>query len=99
MPEISDVLKQFGPTGLTIVMMGYGLIYLTKWLREMQDQSGQQHDKVRAEFTQTLKDYRDEHTTALKDIVTEFKSMHTELGGKVDQLSNRVDNLGNALRK
>jgi F0F1-type ATP synthase membrane subunit b/b' len=66
MEVLVPVFEKFGPTGLTIIMMGGGLVYLTRWLREMQTASQEQHDKVRKEFADVLREKRTDYTTALQ---------------------------------
>lgn len=65
MEMLVPIFEKFGPTGLTIIMMGGGLVYLTRWLREMQSTSQAQHDKVRAEFAETLKEKRADYMQAM----------------------------------
>lgn len=66
MELLVPILEKFGPTGLTIIMMGGGLVYLTRWLREMQANSQEQHDRVRKEFTDVLKEKRNDYQAALQ---------------------------------
>jgi hypothetical protein len=98
MTEIAELFRQFGPTGLTIILMGGGLVYLTKWLRTMQEQSAIQHDKVRGEFTAALKDQQADHRASLREVVCEFKVMHGEHGEKIDRLTERIDKIDDHVR-
>lgn len=88
-----EILRQFGPTGLTIIMMGGGLVYLTRWLRTMADKHDERYDKSQERFIVALNQQRQEFKASLQEVVTEFKGMHEELGEKVDRLSQRVDAL------
>jgi hypothetical protein len=96
--SLSELLKMYGPMGVAVLLMGLGLIYQTRWLRDMQDKSTLQQDKTRAEFTQALKDQRKEHTDSLREIVAEFKVMHHDLGLKVDEMRERLDELDDHIR-
>lgn len=93
MELLAPMLEKFGPTGLTIIMMGGGLVYLTTWLRQMADKNDERHDKTQEKFLNALDMQRKDTTLALKDVVEEFKSMHEVLGNKVDELTNKVDQL------
>lgn len=72
METLVPVFEKFGPTGLTIIMMGGGLVYLTKWLRDMQETSQQEHDKVRREFAETLKEKRADYMAAMQQERADF---------------------------
>jgi hypothetical protein len=98
MAEIAEMFKQFGPMGLAVILMGAWSVYSARWLREMQDKSAVQHDKVRSEFTVALREQRLEHTASLREVVAEFKLIHGDMGDRIDHLSNRVDNLDDRLR-
>jgi hypothetical protein len=98
MVEIAELFSKFGPAGLTIIMMGGGLVYLTKWLREMQEQSAHQHDKSRTEFMLALTEQRRESTASLREIVADFKGMHDDMGERIDHLGEQFDRLKEQLR-
>jgi hypothetical protein len=98
MIEIAEFFKQFGPTGLTIIMMGGGLVYLTKWLRDRQEKSDAQHDLARREFIATLKEQQTEHRAIIREVVAEFKMMHSEHGEKIDELAVRIDRIDDHVR-
>jgi hypothetical protein len=95
---LTEMLKQYGPMGVAVLLMGLGLIYQTRWLRDMQDKAAVQQDKARAEFTQALKDQREEHTASLREVVNEFKEMHKDLGEKVDGMRRRLDDIDEHIR-
>lgn len=90
---IAEALNKFGPTGLTIIMMGGGLVYITRWVRDLQDKWIAQHDS----FTKSLDTQREASHEALKEVVGEFKDMHTELsnslGTRIDKLTDEVKQL------
>jgi len=79
---VVDVFKQFGPVGLTVVLLGFWSMYSVKWIRDLQDR-----------FILAIDTQRKENHEALKQVVTEFKNMHGELGDKVDRLADEVRNL------
>ena len=91
MNDLSQLFEKFGPTGMTIIMMGAGLVYITRWVRELQDKWIGQHET----FTKALDAQREAHHESLKEVVVEFKQMHAELGAKVDKLADRIDSLRN----
>jgi hypothetical protein len=98
MVEIAEFFRQFGPMGLAVVLMGSGLVYLLKWLRDMQEKSTVQHDLARREFMTALKEQQTEHRGIVREVVTEFKAMHYEHGERIDQLAVRIDQLDRGLR-
>jgi hypothetical protein len=98
MTEIAELFRQFGPAGLTIILMGGGLVYLTKWLRTMQEQSAVQHDKVRTEFMAELRAQRQEFSGSLREVVGQFKGMHDDMGERIDHLGNQFDRLKEEIR-
>jgi hypothetical protein len=98
MTDITEIFRQFGPTGLTIILMGGGLVYLMKWLREMQEQSSSQHDKVRTEFMAELRAQRQEFSGSLREVVGQFKGMHDDMGERIDHLGEQFDRLKEQLR-
>lgn len=65
MELLAPMFEKFGPTGLTIIMMGGGLIYLTRWLRDMQTSSQEQHAIIRREFAEALKEKRNDYMAAM----------------------------------
>lgn len=92
-----EVLRQFGPTGLTIIMMGGGLVYLTKWLRHMAEKNDERYERMQEKFLTSLDTLRKENHLAMSQVVEEFKNMHEnlrdDLGGKMDKLAERVNDL------
>jgi hypothetical protein len=98
MVEIAEFFKQFGPMGLAVILMGSGLVYLLKWLRDMQEKSTTQHDLARREFMTALKEQQAEHRGIVREVVTEFKTMHNEHGERIDQLAVRIDRIDDHVR-
>jgi len=72
MELLAPMLEKFGPTGLTIIMMGGGLVYLTRWLRDMQDSSQLQHAAIRQEFINTVKEKREDYRTSMMQERADF---------------------------
>lgn len=93
MEVLAPIFEKFGPTGLTIIMMGGGLVYLTRWLRQMSDADSERYDRLQERFLESLDKQRQENHASLSQVVAEFKSMHSELGERVDNLSDKVDAL------
>ncbi len=90
---LSEVLKQSGPWGLCMLLMGSGLIYLTRWLREERKQTDIAHEAIRAQFLAAIKDQRTEHTQSLREVTSDFKDSLAEQGKRIDGLAQKVEGL------
>lgn len=72
MEFLVPILEKFGPTGVTIVVLGGGVIWFARWLREMQADSRAQHDKERKEFAEILREKRADYMGELQRERTDF---------------------------
>ena len=95
MELLAPMLEKFGPTGLTIIMMGGGLVYLTRWLRDMQDSSQLQHAAIRQEFINTLKEKREDYRTSMMqertDLIQEMERQRASHEKNLDAIVVRFE--------
>lgn len=98
MDAIVPVLKEFGPMGVAVVLMGAGLVYLTRWLREDRKSTDTANGEMRKEFLTALKDQRTETASTLREVTSEFKDALKDHGDRIDHLSGRVDMLDGHVR-
>lgn len=89
MELLAPMLEKFGPTGLTIIMMGGGLVYLTRWLRDMQDSMMQE----RADFIQEMEQQRASHEKNLDAIVVRFEKALHEIAQDLNGVKSEVGKL------
>lgn len=89
MELLVPILEKFGPTGLTIIMMGGGLVYLTRWLREMQAKIEERDTATRKEFGEMLKEKRVDFLQALTLERTDYLS---SLQRQRDDFQKHLDN-------
>lgn len=91
MELLVPILEKFGPTGLTIIMMAGGLL----WLQRMNTRSEERHDRTQDRFLTALDSQRKENHQALQEVVQEFKGMHgnlrDELKESIEELASKVD--------
>lgn len=91
--SFTEMLKQFGPYGICLFLMGSGLVYLMRWLREDRKQTDITHEGIRVQFLGQLKDQRGEYTASLKQVTTDFKEAMKEQSTRIDGLSDKVEKL------
>lgn len=91
--SFTEMLKQFGPYGVSLFLMGSGLVYLMRWLREERKQSDATHEGIRNTFLGQLKDQRIEYTDSLKQVTADFKGAMTEQGKRIDNIAVKVDQI------
>ena len=87
--SFSEMLKQFGPYGICLFLMGSGLVYLMRWLREERKQTDITHEGIRNQFLTALKDQRTENLAAIKD----QREEHSQSLKEVNETHKRIDTL------
>lgn len=91
--SFTEMLKQFGPYGICLFLMGSNLVYLMRWLREERKQSDLTHEGIRSQFLVQLKDQRAEYTDSLKEVTVDFKEAMNEQGKRIDNIATKVDQI------
>ena len=91
--SFNEMLKQFGPYGVCLFIMGCGLVYLMRWLREDRKANDLSQSGIRTEFLSALKDQRIEHRASLKEVTTDFRDAINEHGKRIDMLSTKIDGI------
>lgn len=91
--SFSEMLKAFGPYGICLFLMGSGLVYLMRWLREDRRATDTAHANIRTEFLAALKDQRVEHRASLKEVTNDFRDAINDHGKRIDQLSAKIDGI------
>lgn len=91
--SFTEMLKQFGPYGICLFLMGSGLIYLTRWLREERKATDVMHEGIRSQFLSQLNDQRSDYTSSLKQVTTDFRDAMKEQNIRIDGLSSEVKTL------
>lgn len=97
--SFSEMLKQFGPYGICLFLMGSGLVYLMRWLREERKQSDLTHEGIRNTFLVQLKDQRTEYTESLKEVTVDFKEAMNEQGKRIDNIATKVDQIDDHIQE
>lgn len=77
--SLSEIFKQFGPAGLTIILFGGGLVFAARWLKELQAKMFQQQDTARSEFAIILKENRVDYLASLANERADYiAAMHRQ---------------------
>jgi hypothetical protein len=92
--SLSGLLKEFGPLGLALIMMGAGLIYLLKWLRSEQDRAEKERKESHDKFATTL----DKLTERYERIADKMAASLQKQAERIDALSERVNTLDDHVR-
>lgn len=107
--SFSEMLKQFGPYGICLFLMGSGLVYFTRWLREEQNRAMTERKETHGEFLSELEKKGERHerimtqtvdkfTAALKEHSTVINGSLERHGNKIEELADRVDKLDDHVR-
>jgi len=107
--SFTEMLKQFGPYGICLFLMGSGLVYFTRWLREEQTRAMNERKETHNEFLnerekkgarhERIMVYTvDKFTIALKEHSTVINGSLEKHGNKIEELVDRVDKLDDHMR-
>ena len=98
MTEVAELFRQFGPMGLALVLMGAGLVYLLKWLREEQTRSETERTSAHDKFSKQIEEQGARHERIIGVTVDKFDRSLERHGQRIDVLSDRVDKLDDRIR-
>lgn len=93
MQEIStlaDLFKQYGPMGLSMLLMGAGLVYLLRWLRSEQDRSEAERKEAHEKFALSLEKLGARHETVTQNMVVQITTALEKHGDRIDKLEDRM---------
>lgn len=96
--SLSGVLKEFGPLGLALLLMGAGLVYILRWLRSEQERAEKERKESHDKFTTTLEKQAERSERIMDNTVTKFTVAMDKQIARIDHLSERVDELDNHVR-
>lgn len=96
--SFSGILREFGPLGLSLILMGTGLVYLLRWLRSEQERAEKERKESHDKFTVTLEKQSERAERIMDNTVSKFTTALDRQVERIDVLSDRVDRLDDHVR-
>lgn len=87
---LSELLKQYGPLGFSLILMALGLVYLLRWLRNEQDRAEAERKEAHDKFANSLEKQGQRHEVIIKDTVSQFTQALDKQGQRIDKLEDRM---------